>query len=38
MGRYTAEEIYSTKRSEVEEAIIRETEEILQGKDNNIRQ
>jgi regulator of protease activity HflC (stomatin/prohibitin superfamily) len=36
MGRYTAEEIYSTKRSEVEEAIIRETEEILQGKDNNI--
>ena len=29
MGRYTAEEIYSTKRSEVEESIIRETEEIL---------
>jgi regulator of protease activity HflC (stomatin/prohibitin superfamily) len=30
MGRYTAEEIYSTKRSEVEEAIITETEGILQ--------
>ncbi len=34
MGRYTAEEIYSTKRSEVEEAIIRETEDVL--KRNNI--
>jgi len=29
MGRYTAEEIYSTKRSEVEAAIITETEDIL---------
>ena len=29
MGRYTAEEIYSTKRSEVEESIIQETEDIL---------
>ena len=28
-GRYTAEEIYSTKRSEVESAIITETEEVL---------
>ncbi len=28
-GRYTAEEIYSTKRSEVENAIITETAEIL---------
>lgn len=36
MGRYTAEEIYSTKRSEVEEAIIQETEEILQSDANNI--
>ena len=34
MGRYTAEEIYSTKRSEVEEAIIIETEGIL--KENYI--
>lgn len=29
MGRYTAEEIYSTKRSEVETSIIEETEDIL---------
>ncbi|MEO0331178.1 MAG: SPFH domain-containing protein, partial [Bacteroidota bacterium] len=36
MGRYTAEEIYSTKRAEVEEAIILETEEILQSEANNI--
>ncbi|MEQ9437723.1 MAG: prohibitin family protein [Cyclobacteriaceae bacterium] len=36
MGRYTAEEIYSTKRSEVEEAIIKETEDILQSENNNI--
>ena len=36
MGRYTAEEIYSTKRAEVEEAIVAETEEILKSKDNNI--
>ena len=30
MGRYTAEEIYSTKRAEVETAIRTETERILQ--------
>jgi len=36
MGRFTAEEIYSTKRAEVEDAIIKETEEILKSKDNNI--
>ncbi|HTE31509.1 MAG TPA: prohibitin family protein [Chryseolinea sp.] len=30
MGRYTAEEIYSTKRAEVENAIRTETEHILQ--------
>lgn len=29
MGRYEAEEIYSTKRTEVEQAIISETEEVL---------
>ncbi|MBN1924506.1 MAG: prohibitin family protein [Prolixibacteraceae bacterium] len=33
-GRYTAEEIYSTKRNEVEKAIIDETGEVL--KNNNI--
>ncbi|MCW0482232.1 prohibitin family protein [Gaoshiqia sediminis] len=33
-GRYTAEEIYSTKRSEVESSIINETKEILEA--NNI--
>ncbi|MCL3781099.1 prohibitin family protein [Prolixibacteraceae bacterium JC049] len=33
-GRYTAEEIYSTKRAEVEQAIIDETREVL--KENNI--
>lgn len=33
-GRYTAEEIYSTRRQEVEESIIKETAEIL--KENNI--
>lgn len=33
-GRYTAEEIYSTKRSEVESAIINETKEVLM--ENNI--
>lgn len=36
MGRYTAEEIYSTKRSEVETSIIDETEAILQDEANNI--
>jgi len=36
MGRYTAEEIYSTKRGEVETSIIEETEDILQDESNNI--
>lgn len=36
MGRFTAEEIYSTKRSAVETAIITETEEILKSANNNI--
>lgn len=36
MGRFSAEEIYSTKRSEVETAIIQETESILRDEDNNI--
>ena len=36
MGRFTAEEIYSTKRAEVEEMIILETEEILKSENNNI--
>ena len=36
MGRFTAEEIYSTKRAEVEEAIINETEQILKSENNNI--
>lgn len=36
MGRYTAEEIYSTKRAEVEESISKETEDVLKSKDNNI--
>lgn len=31
MGRYTAEEIYSTKRTEVENTIIKETSEILKN-------
>lgn len=34
MGRYTAEEIYSTKRNEVEGTIIEETANVL--RDNNI--
>lgn len=34
MGRYTAEEIYSTKRNEVESSIIEETANILE--DNHI--
>jgi len=33
-GRYTAEEIYSTKRSEVESSVIKETEQVLDR--NNI--
>ncbi len=36
MGRYTAEEIYSTRRKEVEDAIITETAEVLQNDNNNI--
>ena len=36
MGRYTAEEIYSTKRSEVESAIKRETEAVLGSENNNV--
>ena len=34
MGRFTAEEIYSTKRQEVENAIINETRNVL--NDNNV--
>jgi regulator of protease activity HflC (stomatin/prohibitin superfamily) len=34
MGRYTAEEIYSTKRNEVETSIIEETTNVL--RENNI--
>jgi regulator of protease activity HflC (stomatin/prohibitin superfamily) len=37
MGRYTAEEIYSTKRSEVETNIIQESENTLSSDKNNIR-
>lgn len=36
MGRYTAEEIYSTKRPEVEGAIKAETEAILGAPGNNV--
>ena len=36
MGRYTAEEIYSTKRAEVEGAIKTETEDVLGSQNNNI--
>lgn len=36
MGRYTAEEIYSTKRSEVESAIKSETEQVLISENNNV--
>lgn len=36
MGRYTAEEIYSTKRPEVEGAIKTETDAILGAPGNNI--
>jgi regulator of protease activity HflC (stomatin/prohibitin superfamily) len=35
MGRYTAEEIYSTKRAEVENAITTETETVLHA--NNVK-
>ena len=37
MGRYSAEEIYSTKRAEVEQNIINEAEKTLSGDDNNIK-
>ncbi|GHE73689.1 MULTISPECIES: prohibitin family protein [Roseivirga] len=36
MGRYSAEEIYSTKRPEVEAAIRNETAEVLGNETNNI--
>ncbi|MGF1636586.1 MAG: prohibitin family protein [Cyclobacteriaceae bacterium] len=36
MGRFSAEEIYSTKRAEVERDIIEETRAILSHPDNNI--
>lgn len=36
MGRYTAEEIYSTKRKQVEDDIINETRKVLQKPENNI--
>ena len=36
MGRYGAEEIYSTKRAEVETAIKEETEAVLSDEGNNI--
>ena len=36
MGRYTAEEIYSTKRPEVEAAIKNETAMVLGSENNNI--
>jgi regulator of protease activity HflC (stomatin/prohibitin superfamily) len=37
MGRYSAEEIYSTKRTEVEQNIITEAETTLSSSENNIR-
>ena len=37
MGRYSAEEIYSTKRAEVETNIINEAESTLSSTENNIR-
>ena len=36
MGRYTSEEIYSTKRTEVEAEIVKETERVLMNPKNNI--
>ncbi|MBU2916324.1 MULTISPECIES: prohibitin family protein [Reichenbachiella] len=36
MGRYTAEEIYSTKRAEVETSIKTETEKTLAAPQNNV--
>lgn len=37
MGRYTAEEIYSTKRNQVESEIINETKEVLQANSIEMR-
>jgi regulator of protease activity HflC (stomatin/prohibitin superfamily) len=37
MGRFSAEEIYSTKRTEVEQNIINEAENTLSSPENNIR-
>ncbi len=37
MGRYSAEEIYSTKRAEVETNIINEAESTLSSETNNIK-
>ena len=37
MGKYTAEEIYSTKRKEVEDQILSESEEILASNFINLR-
>lgn len=36
MGRFTAEEIYSTKRAQVEAAIIQETREVLGAEGNEV--
>ncbi len=36
MGRYAVEEIYSTKRAEVEAGIIAETDKVLRSEQNNI--
>lgn len=36
MGRYSAEEIYSTKRSDVEKSIEEDSKEILKSEKNNI--
>lgn len=36
MGRYSAEEIYSTKRAEVEAEIVEETQSVLKSPQNNI--
>lgn len=36
MGRFSAEEIYSTKRAEVEQTIIKETAATLSNENNNI--
>jgi regulator of protease activity HflC (stomatin/prohibitin superfamily) len=37
MGRFSAEEIYSTKRGEVEVSIINQARETLSGPENNIK-